>query len=978
MNRIFAGLALGISFIVYLLTMADTVPYWDSGEFIATSFILGVPHPPGSPLYLIIGRVFSMIPFNPDIAFRINLISPVVSALAVMYLYLSTVKLISNYRGKIECSMDAIITFGGSLVGALTFAFTDSQWFNAVEAEVYGFSTFFTAIVVWLILHWAERADEKGNERYILIIAYMIGLATGVHLLNLLALPFIALIIYFKKYEFSYKGFLITTAITGVIYLIINTGIINGVPKIVNAVGLELFLFLCLAIMGGMVFTIIKRQFRYALALTSIVLILVGYSSYATIFIRSGQQPAINENDPSTVPRAIAYMEREQYGQMTQFPRRFTGLPPKHEVVGRPAKGGRNYSASQERKYKSYRMDKQWDYFWSYQVKKMYWRYFLWQFAGRGPSTDDWVTAYGANTKEDGVDWFQFGLPLAFLFGLWGMFYHFQKDREQAFSVFSLFLMMGLAIIIFVNQDNPQPRERDYSYVGSFFAFSIWISIAVAALGDKIRLLLKDKSLSNNAVMGTMVLLIVAMPGMMVKANYHEHDRSDNRLAWDYSYNILQSCEPNAILFTNGDNDTFPLWYLQEVEGVRTDITIANLSLLNTEWYIRQLRDSRRGRVDQKGRELERFINLTDPQVMEVASGLQPWKARNVQIPTPKSNKNKDGFIQWKVNPTFAGAALMVKDMMILKIISDAQWNYPIYFAVTVPASNRLGLEPFLEMEGLVYRLRPHNVDGRNPINEERMWTNLMSGYGSEIWEQDLEANDWNKVENEIWSKSYKPGYLFRNLGREDVFYFPTTNIRLLQNLRSAYMQLAAFHYMAFKDFEMTDKDQSDIHRNKALEVLVKMQDNIPEKTIRYDSKDLYYQVGRLFGELGNKDELRRILGNLVIREDLNIRDRLDYGQVYISQLDSFEIGQSIFEDLYRDFKDIENGDRRATQKEMDAWRQSFTQIVSSLVFTYKKLDMVPKAEVVLADWLDKNPNDPVAQKLMEDLKNEEVKSKKE
>ncbi|MEO2186158.1 MAG: hypothetical protein ABGX30_06245, partial [bacterium] len=178
-----------------------------------------------------------------------------------------------------------------------------------------------------------------------------------------------------------------------------------------------------------MIFTIINKQFIYALAITSIVLILVGYSSYATIFIRSGQQPAINENDPSTVPRAIAYMEREQYGQMTQFPRRFTGLPAKHEVVGRPAKGGREYSSGQERKYKTYRMDKQWGYFWSYQVKKMYWRYFLWQFAGRGPSTDDWVTAYGANTKEDGVDWFQFGFPLAFLFGLWGMFYHFQRDR---------------------------------------------------------------------------------------------------------------------------------------------------------------------------------------------------------------------------------------------------------------------------------------------------------------------------------------------------------------------------------------------------------------------------------------------------------------------------------------------------------------------------------------------------------------------
>ena len=189
---------------------------------------------------------------------------------------------------------------------------------------------------------------------------------------------------------------------------------------------------------------------------------------------------------------------------------------------------------------------------------------------------------------------------------------------------------------------------------------------------------------------------------MMLKANYHEHDRSDNRLAWDYSYNILQSCEPNAILFTNGDNDTFPLWYLQEVEGIRKDVTVANLSLLNTEWYIRQLRDSRRGQVDQKGRELDRFINMTDNQIIEVASALTPWEPRNVRVAAPKSIKNDKGFIEWKVNPTYAGAALMVKDMMILKIILDAKWNFPIYFAVTVPASNRLGLEEFIEMEGLV------------------------------------------------------------------------------------------------------------------------------------------------------------------------------------------------------------------------------------------------------------------------------------
>ena len=238
LNLFFALFSFLVSFVVYLMTMADTVPYWDSGEFIATSYILGVPHPPGSPLYLIIGRVFSMLPFNPDIAFRVNLISPVVSALAIMFLYLSSVKLIMSFRGKIKSQIDSIIVFGSSLVGSLTFAFTDSHWFNAVEAEVYGFSTFFTAIVVWLILHWSEKADDNGNERYILIIAYMIGLATGVHLLNLLALPFLALIIFFRKFNFSYKGFAITTLATGAVFYLINSGIINGMPKIVDKIGL--------------------------------------------------------------------------------------------------------------------------------------------------------------------------------------------------------------------------------------------------------------------------------------------------------------------------------------------------------------------------------------------------------------------------------------------------------------------------------------------------------------------------------------------------------------------------------------------------------------------------------------------------------------------------------------------------------------------------------------------------------------------
>ncbi len=977
-NRVLAGVILVFSFLVYLFSIADTVPYWDSGEFIATSYILGVPHPPGSPLYLIIGRLFSMIPFNADIAFRVNLISPIVSALAVMLLYLSTVKIITHWRGKVEHQMDAVIAFGGALVGSLVFAFTDSHWFNAVEAEVYSMSTFFTAIVVWLILHWSERADEKGNERYILIIAYMLGLATGVHLLILLALPFIALIVYYRKFPFRWKTFFITIAITLGVYVLINHGIINGFPKLVGSIRLTAVILLVLSIFGAMVVSIVYKKRLASLILTSIVLILVGYSSYGTIFIRSGQNPNIDENDPETVQQAIAYMEREQYGQMFQLPRRYDNLPPKHQAVGSPRGGG--YTAAQNRDYKFYRMDKQWTYFLNYQVKKMYWRYFLWQFAGRGPSEDNWVTAYGANPREDGVDWFQFGLPLAFIMGLMGMVFHFKRDRNEAFSVMTLFLMLGLAIIFFVNQDNPQPRERDYSYVGSFFAFSIWIGIAGAVLLEKLQDFLKDKSSARNITLTAVILQLILVPGVMLKANYHEHDRSGNRIAWDYSYNLLQSCQPNAILFTNGDNDTFPLWYLQEVEGIRTDVTVANLSLLNTGWYIKQMRDIRRGRTDTQGRELERFINLSDAQIKEVASGLMPWPPKDnpkgmVSIPVKNDTLNPEGYIKWEVKPTYANAALMVKDLMILRIIHDSQWEYPVYFAVTVPVSNRLGLEPFLEMEGLVYRIKSHRVDPRNPINSDRMWTNLMTEYGSETWNKQFSAAEWKALEEEMWSREYKPGYLFRNLGVEDIFYFPQTNIRLLQNIRSAYMQLAAHYYMQFRTLQQQKKGDSPAAReaqNKALAVMDKMTDNIPESTIPFDSKDLYYQVGRVYGELGQKDRLKEIMDRLMTREDLNLKDKIDFGQVYVSELDSYEIGKEIFEKLYFSYLDVEravNGGRPVDNKVWEEWSNRYSQIVSSLVFTYRQMGLNEDAERILSEWLDKNPEDPVAQKLLEDLK---------
>ena len=326
-NRLIAFGIFLLTFIVYFDTMAPTVSYWDCGEFIAVSRTLGVPHPPGSPFFLLLGRIFSMLPFNEDIAFRVNIISPLVSALAVMLLYLSIVKVVTHWRGKVNSLSDCLIVFGGGAAGALAFAFTDSHWFNAVEAEVYAFSTFFTAIVVWLILLWNEKADEKGHERYLLIIAYMIGLATGLHLLNLLAIPFITLIIYFRKYKVEWKSFGINVLITAIIFFVIHNGIIKGLPKMAAGfLGVWGTAFIIISVFGLMIWAVLNKQHIISIATTSIVLVLIGYSTYTMIFIRSNQDPVIDENDPETVEAMLSYLEREQYGSVGQFPRRFKGL----------------------------------------------------------------------------------------------------------------------------------------------------------------------------------------------------------------------------------------------------------------------------------------------------------------------------------------------------------------------------------------------------------------------------------------------------------------------------------------------------------------------------------------------------------------------------------------------------------------------------------------------------------------------------
>ncbi|MEK7729694.1 MAG: DUF2723 domain-containing protein, partial [candidate division KSB1 bacterium] len=423
MNNALAALIFALSFLTYMSTIAPTTSFWDCGEFIACSYILGVPHPPGAPLYILMGRLFSMMPsfIAADVGLRVNIMSPLISAFSAMLTYLIIVRLILVWRAKPETLLDKLIVYGSGFIGALAFAFSDSQWFNSVEAEVYAGSMFFTAIVVWLILRWMDRAESSQSDRYILIIFYIAGLAIGVHLLNLLALPTIAMIIYARRHQakktdaFTEFAMMMVMAGLGVLTLgVINSGVVRGIPALMDNVGIEAVALAVLALFGFAIWAVRNKRRYLALTFMSAVLIVIGYSTYSLIFIRSTLNPEIDENNPDTPERLVSYLNREQYGDWSLLPR---NAP-----------------------------------LWEYQIKKMYVRYFGWQFIGKGTSLDDQGRIIETLTLRG-----LYGLP--FLLGLLGMYYHFRKDWRHALPIFTLFVMTGFAVIVYLNQIDPQPRE---------------------------------------------------------------------------------------------------------------------------------------------------------------------------------------------------------------------------------------------------------------------------------------------------------------------------------------------------------------------------------------------------------------------------------------------------------------------------------------------------------------------------------------
>ena len=549
-----------ISLVVYSLSVAPTTSFWDCGEFIACSRTLSVMHPPGAPLYLVIGRILTLFPFVGDVGLRVNLFSVLVSAVTALLTYLIIVQLIERWRGKAGSWEDRLILYASAIFGALTFAFTDSNWFNAVEAEVYGFSMFFTALVVWLALYWGERSEKAGSLLLILFIFYLFGLATGVHLLNILTFPVVLLIAFFHDNQKVRRLMLLLTVQAAVpIFLYMVFYQFDAQKMMYSNLILEhqtkassfLKWFGSIWILVTLVYIYIKDRYVFRIWWTIPLLVILAYSTYLVIYIRAGLAPPINENDPSTPRAMLDYLARKQYGTDDLL---LTFIHRKAD-------------------------------FWRYQIHQMYTRYFGWQFIGKGIQLDS-LDRIVETISFRGL----YGLP--FLIGLWGSVHHFFKDWKRAVAVLVLFFLMGLGIVLYVNQPDPQPRERDYSYVGSFFAFALWIGIGMVGILEWLMDILRDRGRMKLIVSyGVVVLLLLVVPINMLAFNYHSHDRSRNYVAWDYSYNILQSCEPDGIVFTNGDNDTFPLWYLQEVEGIRKDVRVICLSLLNTQWYIKQLRD---------------------------------------------------------------------------------------------------------------------------------------------------------------------------------------------------------------------------------------------------------------------------------------------------------------------------------------------------------------------------------------------------
>ena len=846
-NVCVAWLVFAIAAIVYGLTVEPTASLWDCPEFIACGYKLEIGHPPGAPFFMLVANLFAQLAGSPSqVALTVNLLSALLSAGCIFFLFLT----ITHLARRLVCptgevtTLDRIIGIEAcGVIGALAYAFSDTFWFSAVEAEVYAFSSFLTAMMFWLILKWEDEADTPQGDRWIVLIAYITGLSVGVHLLCLLCLPAMSFVVYFRKAKRITRWGMLKTLGAGILLLgIILYGIIPGV---VTAGGWMELLFTnvllfpyhtglaCYAVLltCGLLLAYYKAGRRaLRLPLACLMMILAGYSSYGVILIRANANMPMCENAPGNIFALKSYLSREQYGDVPLFYGPSYCSEPDYEQKGdylvwkhkegspvyRPStdKGKTHYnlvrhdvkyqyrdnmffprmhSARHARVYDQWRDSKRKGtvpsaaenlrFFLGYQVNFMYWRYFLWNFVGRQNNIQghgevehgNWITGIGwidnwllgcdvsqlpSDLKQNKGRNVFYALPL--LLGLAGIAWQWRRGSEgkrQLLTVLLLFVMTGLAIVVYLNQTPMQPRERDYAYAGSFYAFALWIGLGVGMIWEEIKVKSEKIKVGNGiagAVMAGLIGLIV--PLQMVSQTWDDHDRSGRYTCRDFGANYLNSMpqEGNPVILTNGDNDTFPLWYNHEVEGVRTDTRACNLEYVQTDWYIDQMRrpaydspalpvswchdDYLEGRrevvpVRPELKEKIEAFRQERPDEAKRLLGENPFEVRNILdkwILNPQEEMQcipTDSMVicsdEGDMVISLRGVTkLCKKDLMVLEILSKADWKRPIYTSIGLGSDNLPYLRDHLVLEGLAYRISPKAVGKK--VDVERLYDNIM------------------------------------------------------------------------------------------------------------------------------------------------------------------------------------------------------------------------------------------------------------
>ncbi len=865
-NNIIGWVSFFIATTTYILTLEPSVSFWDCGEFIASALKMQVVHQPGAPLFLMIQRFFGIFAMGDvtKVAYFMNVGSAIASGATILFLFWTITALAKKVlvkKNETISTANMITIMGAGLVGALAYTFSDSFWFSAVESEVYALSSLATAVVFWGILKWEAIADEPQADKWLLFIAYIMGLSIGIHLLNLLTIPAIAFVYYFKKTANpTNKGIFKTFGIGILILAIIQYGIIQYIVSLgayfdlffVNTLGLGfgtgvLFfaILLIAALVWGIKYSINKQKRILNLALLSTVFVIFGYSSFAMIVIRAQAKPNLNNSNPDNAFSFLSYLNREQYGDRPLVMGKNYNSIPKYTEDGNNVlrvetgksyrKGVDNYEVSgiktkevygenagfpdsirrlqhevlfprmfsEDQSHINYYKDLMGfsdehfpsffdnvGFFARYQVGLMYMRYFLWNFAGRQNEEQgqgslhegQWLSGVKpidalhlgdqsnlppSITESNSYNRYFF-LPL--ILGLMGAIWHFRRNQKDAGIIGLLFFCTGLAIVLYLNQKPLEPRERDYAYVGSFYAFAIWIGLGVIAIKEW----LFEKLTPKTAAIGATVIALACGPILMASQNWDDHDRSTKYLARDIAISYLESCAPNAILFTYGDNDTYPLWYAQEVEGIRPDIRLVNLSLFDTDWYI----DGMRRKVHQSeplpitmkpsqyvsgerdvmysremqiegSVELKQIVDLLLSEDPDDKIGLIDGTKTNF-IPTKnfKLTVNPNDVISTGTLPatdlaritptmewTFNKGYVTKGTLAMFDILAHNNWKRPVYFCSTVPSEQFNGLDNYLYYEGLALRLLPLKQDsintnkGEDLINLDPMFNNLMNKF---------------------------------------------------------------------------------------------------------------------------------------------------------------------------------------------------------------------------------------------------------